>query len=269
MDKERLTKLLQFIMLFIAALGGALGGIPLPQVTLPGGRTQPTQQTQPPATQPPATQPPAQPPANAKAAIGRIQFGNAGCTATIIEPVLPDGRYQVLTAAHCVRGQPRVGKMSLESGEVFAIEVQRIDATSDCCWCVTVEPQRGLPVARLATSLPQRGDKVFHCGYGVHLPRNVEYGTVVNPSNEDGQTEFDLSVSSGDSGGGIALNDRQEIVSTVCCTSALSKRGSMWGASVDSIKKIRPTSSKVSFEWSPVDIPTRKGSPVSDHDCDR
>ncbi len=36
------------------------------------------------------------------AALGRIRFGNAGCTATVIGPRRPDGKWDVLTAAECL-----------------------------------------------------------------------------------------------------------------------------------------------------------------------
>lgn len=55
---------------------------------------------------PPITPPVTPPTPKAKAdpwnALGRIQFVNAGCTATVVHPRRADGRWDVLTAAHCV-----------------------------------------------------------------------------------------------------------------------------------------------------------------------
>src|SRR5262245_33958245 len=49
----------------------------------------------------------------AKAAIGRIRFGNAGCTATVIYPRRSDGRWDILTAAHCTGGVGSRGRFEV------------------------------------------------------------------------------------------------------------------------------------------------------------
>ncbi|MGL6097132.1 MAG: hypothetical protein ACRC7O_15210, partial [Fimbriiglobus sp.] len=60
---------------------------------------------------------------DAAAALGKIRFGNAGCTATVIGPRRADGKWDVLTAAHCVNGEGQRGTMTLKDGRSFAITV--------------------------------------------------------------------------------------------------------------------------------------------------
>jgi hypothetical protein len=112
-------------MLVGAVLAGLLAanGLKLPPISIP-------------AAPPPAEGKPIEMPApkavapNAAAALGRIQFGNAGCTATIIGPRRADGRYDVLTASHCVSTIGQHGTMRLLDGRTVGLLVQAIDRTS-------------------------------------------------------------------------------------------------------------------------------------------
>lgn len=175
-------------------------------------------------------------------AIGRIQFGNAGCTATVIAPRRVDGRWDVLTAAHCIRAKGQLGTMSLRGGERFAIRVVTFDEQADCCWCVTDSPSLNIPSAKLLGRTPAEDDEVWHCGFGIDKPGNVERGRVAARPNSDGQVEFLLSVSSGDSGGGIVHKRTGAIISPVCCTSRLSGTGRVWGACPEVCTALRPSS---------------------------
>ena len=47
--------------------------------------------------------------------------------------------------------------------------------------------------------------------------------------DSNGQLQFRLSVSSGDSGSGIFRADTGEVVGVVCCTSGLGVNAAMWG----------------------------------------
>jgi len=256
-------KWLQLALLVITAISSSAGGLPLPSVQFGTPK--------PPSTNPaPAPAPAPQqlaPAADVREAIGQISFpmangrGSAGCTATVMFPALPDGRYLVLTAAHCVEGTSPVGRMKMRSGKTFAVEVASKDREADCCWLRTVEPQKALPTARLAANLPTKGDKVLHAGFGVDVPGNTEYGEVVEADNGAGQSQFNLSVSHGDSGGGIALNSRGEIVSCVCCTSRLNGKGAMWGANIKAIRAAIPRLNTSQWDWEPVDMPTRSAGP--------
>ena len=192
-------------------------------------------------------------------ALGRIQFGNAGCTATVIGPRRPDGKWDVLTAAHCVRNTPKNGKMRLLDGRTIGVTVVSVHAEPDVCWLVTDDPIESLPYANLAASNPEVGTKIWHAGYGVDTPGNREDGHVAENENGQGQIRFILSVSSGDSGGGILRTDTNEVVSTVCCTSVMARKASMWGGSTEAIRKTRPVAPKVrtDFKWEPVPMPIK------------
>ena len=239
---------------------GMLVGAVLAGLLAANGLKIPPLQTPPiaiPADPPPAEIPTVKPIApNAAAAIGRIQFGNAGCTATVIGPRRPDGRYDVLTASHCVQSIGQKGTMRLLDGRTLNLTVQAIDRRSDCCWCFTDGATEVYPFALLAASTPQPGSAIWHAGYGVDKPGNREEGTVDALPDGNGQIRMTLSVSSGDSGGAICLNQQNELVSCVCCTSARGARASVWGAGVEAIRRLRP-SGPVFDEWTPIEIPTR------------
>jgi len=174
-------------------------------------------------------------------ALGRIRFGNAGCTATIIGPRRSDGRWDVLTASHCMNGVGSRGTFVLQDGRSLNVRVQVHQRKADIAWLVTEDAHTQLPYANLSTSNPPVGTAVWHAGYGVDQPGNREDGQVSAIENSDGQLRFTLSVSSGDSGGGIFRADTNEVVSTVCCTSGLARKVSMWGGSAERAKQLRPT----------------------------
>lgn len=187
-------------------------------------------------------------------AIARITFGNNGCTATVIGPRRDDGRYWVLTANHCIAGQPKSGTMRMRDGRVLPIRVVAANPRADCCWCVTDGSADALPFAMLADHVPAVGSRVWHAGYGVDKPGNREEGTVTTGINPDGQMGMRLSVSSGDSGGGIILADTGEVVSCVCCTSGMARLAQMYGAGVPAIHATRPAM-LAAEEWTPLPIP--------------
>lgn len=208
----------------------------------------------PPTPTPPAPVPPPAPKVDTLAAIGRIQFGNSGCTATITGPRRDDGRYWVLTAAHCVNGVGQSGTMKLRDGRSLGLQVVAIDRRADCCWCVTSTNSVEYPVAFVADRSPSPGARIWHAGFGIDVPGNREDGTVSTGPNSDGQIEMRISVSSGDSGGGMALDSDGRIISCVCCTTIRGAVGRVWGASPESINALKP---KATFadEWTPIEVP--------------
>lgn len=211
-----------------------------------------------PPTLPTPPEQPAKPEAgpDAPAAIGRIQFGNAGCTATVIGPRRPDGRWLVLTASHCVEAVGQQGSMRLLDGRTTALQVVALDRTSDCCWCVTTTNSEVFPFALLAATDPQPGESVWHAGFGFDRPGNREEGEVRSAPNDRGQLHFWLNVSSGDSGGGICTNAKGEVVSCVCCTTSIANKADVWGASVAAIRKLRPGPGQEVFDiWKPIPVP--------------
>jgi hypothetical protein len=214
-----------------------------------------------PPTPPVPPKPDPKPPGGGKLdpvnALGRIRFGNAGCTATVIGPRRPDGRWDVLTAAHCVSGVGQRGTLTLKDGRTLGLRVVAHHRTPDVAWCVTEEEVADLPYALIAAKNPEPGTPIWHMGYGVDRPGNREDGTVVEGENGQGQLRMNLSVSSGDSGGGIFRSDTNELVSVVCCTSGMGRKASMWGCSAEVAQRTRPRATDDEEAWMPVPIPLR------------
>lgn len=216
----------------------------------------------PPQQQPPG--PPVRPPSpeeqgkpDTLAAIGRITFGSSGCTATVIGPRRGDGRWNVLTAAHCVSGVGARGNMVLKDGRKFGLTVVAVNKSADCSWCVTDTNSEGYPFALLAEYTPDVGTKVWHAGYGVDRPGNREEGEVTAGPDSNGQIQFSLSVSSGDSGGAIVQESTGRVLSCVCCTAARGQRAKVWGAGPTAISRLLPTEFALEG-WNPIEIPERK-----------
>ncbi len=190
-------------------------------------------------------------------ALGRIRFGNAGCTATVIGPRRPNGKWDVLTAAHCVNGVGQKGTISLKDGRTLGLRVVTHHKGPDVAWCVTDDEIADLPYALIAAKNPEPGTAIWHMGYGVDKPGNREDGTVAQGENAQGQLRMTLSVSSGDSGGGIFRSDTNELISVVCCTSGMARKVSMWGCSAEVAQKTRPRATDTDETWEPVPIPLR------------
>lgn len=193
----------------------------------------------PPAPKPDAPKPDAPKP-DPKAATCKIVFGRAGCTASVVWPRRADGRWDLVTAAHCVAGAAKKGKCYMRSGRVLDVEVTAVDAKADVAWLVTATKEDSLPYVVLATACPPVGTRVWHNGFGVDRPGNVESGTVAGAEAADRQIPFRLSVSSGDSGGGIFIESTGELLATVCCTKARGRLAPMWGGSAMRAAEIRP-----------------------------
>ena len=248
-NRERLLRFLINAAMVAAAVLGARYGIPIPppEVTLPPVVVPPPVITLP---EKPSPTP------NAHAAIGQIQFGNAGCSATIIGERRGDGRYAVLTAAHCVKGKPQTGTMRLRDGRSIGIRVAAVDHRADCCWCWTDATTEVFPFAVLADRTPPPGTKIWHAGYGVDVPANTEHGTLDEGPNADGQVRMTLSVSSGDSGGGICSAADGTVISCVCCTTDRGRRASVWGASPEAIRRLMP-GVLTADQWTPLEVPLK------------
>lgn len=202
----------------------------------------------------PKPEPAPEPKADPLNAIVRISREGVGCSATITGPRRVDGRYDVLTAAHCCQ---KVGERWLarfRDGRTTGIVIVAINREADFAWGLTDNDTAIYPFAILAERDPEPGASIWHAGYGVDRPGNREEGTVTSGRNREGQIEYRLSVSSGDSGGGIVLNDRGELLSPVCCTTAPGKIARVWGASpvVARAGKVIPTNTD---EWNPIPIP--------------
>lgn len=211
----------------------------------------------PPAVVPPATKVPAQPgqpaqPGTAKIdalkALSQIRFPtskpnqSAMCTATVAYPQLPDGRWEVLTAAHCV---PAVGTRGVlttrDKSRTLSVTVATLDRRCDLAWLVTDEPVSDIYCAYIARENPPTGAPVWHSGYGIDRPENREDGRVKRGEDSTGKLTFTLSVSQGDSGGGVIRSDTGEVVSAVCCTPTVNPYGEMFGGSCRNAWRLRPS----------------------------
>lgn len=183
----------------------------------------------PPPPPPPGPSPKPESKANAIAATVQLRIGNAGCTATIVGPRREDGRWDVLTAAHCSGAAAKTGSITLKDGRQFTVELRRADRAADLLWMTTRDAVAEMPFANLAREIPAVGAKVWHNGYGFDKPGNRESGAINRAVNSSGQLGFRLSVSNGDSGGGIFLEETDELVGVVCCTTRIAGTGDVFG----------------------------------------
>lgn len=210
---------------------------------------------------PPQTPTPPGPKANVEASIVKLRFGASGCTATIMGPRRVDGRWDVLTAAHCTGPVGTKGKVTLLDGREFNVTVLVRNTTADISWMVADLNEALTGYAMLAKENPPIATPIWHKGYGVDKPGNKEEGVVASVQDSNGQIKMTLSVSSGDSGSGIFRTDTNEVVAVVCCTSAMARRGAMWGGCAVKAVQLRPagTTSEPAFdEEYPLPIPIRE-----------
>lgn len=189
-------------------------------------------------------------------AIGRISIGSTGCSATIIGRKRDDGRYWILTAAHCVPSVGARGRMQFRDGRQIGFEVVAINRNADCSWLISDKTEYVLPYALIADKTPAIGKPIWHGGFGVDRPGNREEGELLAGPDGNGQIGMSLNVSSGDSGGGIFYTETGEVISCVCCTSNRGSRARVWGASPEAIAALKPKR-EVLEEWTPIEIPLR------------
>lgn len=232
----------------IAAIG-ARWGIEVPPP--PPSTVDPT----PPPTEPPQT-PPHEPAPNPLGAIVRIGSGNVGCSATIIGPRRPDGRYWVLTAAHCVSGNGQRWSMRFRNGATGGFTIVNFDRQADWAWGATDSSTEVYPYALLADATPPVGTALWHAGYGVDVPGNREDGQLLAVADANGQIRMRMSVSSGDSGGGVVLDGAGRIVSTVCCTTRRGAIADVWGASPERCRAGQRDAVSLD-DWRALEIPVR------------
>lgn len=204
--------------------------------------------------------------ANPKEAVGKLRTARGGCSFTVIGPPSVDGSYLFLSAAHCMTSSGESVKLEV-AGRSFHGRVVALDREADCSWVVGTEKVGELPFAVLARENPGSGVAIWHAGFGVHRPGNVESGSIVFASpTEAGQLRMRLAVSSGDSGGGIFRTDSGELVSCVCCT-VRSVRG-MWtqGAATERIRALMPNRLTGEGPVDSVPLPSRDELVASDVD---
>lgn len=253
MNRERFWQALQALVTALAVLVG-LQVVPPP--TTPPDVTPPVEpEPRPPRPAPPKPEP-KEPDPDPWNAIVRIGSGNVGCSATVIGPKRPDGRYWVLSAAHCVERTGQRWTMKFRDGRTGGLTVVNFNRTSDFAWMVTDADSVVYPYALLAEKTPPNGAGIYHGGFGTDVPGNKENGTLVAQPNSEGQVQMRLSVSSGDSGGGIAWDMNGQVISCVCCTTGRGQFADVWGASVESIRRGQTTNMNLE-EWIPTPIPLK------------
>lgn len=225
---------------FIAALTAAL-------IALLTARQLPTPLVPPVPPPPPA--PVAPPATDAKDAIGRLVFSGGYCSATPIT-ALSDGKTQtLLTASHCLKTVGEVCQFFTRGGRMVSCRVTAINREADAGLLVTELLSEPLAYLNLAATTPAAGTDVFQAGWGIDVPGNVERGHVLQRDSGQGQVIYELSVSPGDSGGGICVTASGEVLSPVCCTTNLAAVGQVWGARPEEVHKM--IASPASF----VDVP--------------
>jgi len=193
-----------------------------------------------PAPRPDPNTPPAVTDAQAIAAIARINFDGAGCTAAAVWPRRADGRWDVYTAAHCLGRVGQKGRMALKSGQILPVTVTVLDRGSDAAWLVTDESIPDLPFLVLDNKAPAAGTKIWHAGFGWEQPGNKEFGEIVTPLMTDGKCSFNISLSQGDSGGPIMRADTNAIIASACCTTRIANKALAFGGSCVTASKLRP-----------------------------
>lgn len=251
--REKIIQWLITAATIVATVIAARYGIPLPPINVNPPEIPPI--IMPPGSTPPGTPNPEYPP-DPPNAIVRLSLRGVGCSATVIGPRRQDGRWWVLTAAHCVERTGQAGTIRFLDGRTTGCSVQSFDRKADVCWMLTDNNSEVYPFALLAAASPPIGTKLWHAGYGVDRPGNKEAGETLSGPDSNGQLRMKLNVSSGDSGGGIVWNDRGEIVSVVCCTAGRGQFTDTWGCSPEAALRAKPTA-MVLDDWVPIEIPLR------------
>lgn len=232
--------------LWPALLAALLAGLGLSTPMMVRGCRQPDlppPQPAPPEPSPPNPRPPEPPkpePSRVDAwkSIGRLAMERSFCSGTVVGPRRSDGRWYVVSAAHCFDRVGQAATFIPREGASFRCSVQGIDRRSDCAVLVSDTAIEVLYHTFVSDSDPAAGTVVWHGGYGQDRPGNKESGQVVRGPNQDGQVQYRVSVSPGDSGGGIVVDASGRLLSPVCCTTCLGCTGDVWGAGPAVIKRM-------------------------------
>jgi hypothetical protein len=232
--------------LLIAVLAGViamLGGSASTQV-MGCHRGQPPAVPTCPPTQPapPEPKPEPSPTDEPIKAIGRIVMSGGYCSGTVVGPLREDGHAVIVSAAHCFKSVNEKCTFHTlhDAGRVrsFPATVIAMDRKSDAAILVSDSPQPDLHWVVMAEKTPPPNSPIWHAGFGRHVPGNVEKGRVLAAPNSDNQVQYWLSVSPGDSGGGILVDANGHLLSPVCCTTRLDAPGNVWGASPEQVQRM-------------------------------
>lgn len=181
-------------------------------------------------------------------AIVHVDSGRGSCSGAVIGPRLDDGRWYVLSAAHCLPDGATSMTVTTWDGFKSRATVLRYNRETDWAWLVIDRTDLPLFYATLAKEPPAVGATVWHGGYGIDKPGNLERGTYQGLSHISGQYHYLLSVSPGDSGGPIIREDTGEVLSPVYGTYR-------WGRTLYTTGAIPPPPPDVSKKEEPPKIP--------------
>lgn len=239
--KEKAFQTLPALVAAVLALLGARYGLPAPA---PAPLVTPQPEAPRPADDP------------LKAICKLIKPGSY-CSGTVVTAADASGCQRIVSAAHCHKSVGESVNVAMRDGSGCVAHVIAIDRKSDCAILRTEPLKSALPYIEISTANPAIGADVMHAGYGRHVPGNIERGKVLAIENSDGQIQYLLSVSLGDSGGGICLDSKGKLLSPVCCTTKLDALGNVWGASPSIINRMmrEPTSF---IDVAPMEMPIRK-----------
>lgn len=217
-----------FLLALATALLALVGNRQLPPPTPPNPLTPST-------PTPPVVQAPTQDPL---AAIGKLVMSGGSCSATVVSAPDSQGQQLLLSASHCVKSIGESCQFFTRSGQMLECRVKSINRGPDISILETESLRSPLPYLLIAASSPPAGSPVMHCGFGIDKPGNVERGKVLQSDTGGGQVMFELSVSPGDSGGGICLDGQGRVISPVCCTTRLAAIGQVFGGRPEEIRRM-------------------------------
>ena len=197
------------------------------------------------------------PASDPREAICKLVKPGSYCSGTVVGRKNANGSYTIVSAAHCYKSVGETVQVAMRDGTTCQACVVALDRKADCSILKTEPSKLILPYINVAKSTPEPGTKVLHAGYGRHNPGNTERGQIIAGPNADGQVQYLLSVSPGDSGGGICVDSDGNLLSPVCCTTNLDHLGNVWGASPEMVQKMirEPTSF---LDTPPMEMPIRK-----------
>lgn len=149
------------------------------------------------------------PPATKEVKVGRPDPYNAtgklfpGGSAVVVGPRRKDGKWDVLTAWHCVKTE-RTKTMFLRDGRKVELEVSNSDVYLDVTLMSTKSDKLDdLAYVLLADKSPGKGTKVWSCGYGISTKGLRRYGVLNGRDPFRNYLQMTLNVDNGDSGSGL------------------------------------------------------------------
>lgn len=184
-------------------------------------------------------------------AIVKVRHGNSFCTGVHLGDILKSGHSYFMTASHCTGGVGSSIEVELTTKQRINCMIVKRDTNADISIC-RAAMKADYPFAIISKTIPSKGEIVWHKGWGVNKPGNVEKGTVYQTPDNSKQTEFRILFSSGDSGAPIYLESTGEIIGVVCCTSGPRSFGGHGPAAWSLIEQIR---SQEHIEEGPMPIP--------------